>query len=113
MVSGSAGRSDAELKQFAVHALAMKMVFDGLPALSRLFEALRYRVEIMTSPETGKLPLVRVTSVVPAFRPADGVILSATRLSGVSIFEELVSPESIDAIEDPFRESLSGLASSG
>lgn len=112
MVAGASGRSDAELRQFAVHALAMRLVFDRLPALSALFGALRYRVDVVTSPETGKLPLVRVTSAVTAFRPADKVILSATRLSGTHDFEELVDPASVPSIADPFREHLEGLAGS-
>jgi len=113
MLAGGAGRSDADLRQIAVSALLMKILFDRMPGLTRLFGALRVRVDLVTAPETGRLPLVRLTSSIPSFRPADAAILSATRLSGVPIFEELVDVEATADLEDPIRAKLTQLAAGG
>lgn len=109
MLAGKTGRSDAELKQFAVCAVFMKILFDRNPGLVRLFEALRFRINTVPSPETGKLVFVRLTSEVPAFRPADSVIVNATRLSGVPIFEELVDVDAALALPDPLRNRVAAL----
>ncbi len=106
MLAGGAGRSDADLRQFAVNALVMRQLVERNPALLRLLEALRLRVAIVESPETGKLPLVRVSSPIPTFRPADRVILSATKLSGIPIFEELLDVDGARNLGDPYRERV-------
>ena len=105
-----APRPEADLKQFALHAVLTKVILDRSAAVVRLLEAMRYRVEVSSCPEMGRLPLVRLVSCVPAFRPADSVILSAVRLSGVAIFEELVDMEAAATMEDPIRERLTGIA---
>jgi hypothetical protein len=103
MLAGGASRSEGDLKRFAIHALVMKMILDRNPSLVRLLEALRLAVEIVESPETGKLPLVKLTAPIPTFRPSDRVVLSATRLSGIPIFEELLDVDGAKNLEDPFR----------
>lgn len=113
ILSGEAQRNDAGLRQFAIHSVLMKVIFDRAPALGRLLSALRYQVETVHSADTGKLPLVRITYCVPTFRPADKVILSAVRLSGVPIFEELVDVEAASEIADPVKEKLASIASAG
>ncbi len=106
MLAGGAGRSDADLRQFAVNALVMKQLMERNPALGRLLEALRLRVAIVESPGTGKLPLVQVSSPIPTFRPSDRVMLSATRLSGIPIFEELLDLDGAKNLADPYRDRV-------
>jgi hypothetical protein len=106
MLAGGAGRSDADLKQFAVNALVMKQILDRSPALIRLLDALRLKVAITESPETGKLPLVKLTSPIPTFRPSDHVILGATRLSGIPIFEELLDVDAARSLPDAYRDRM-------
>ncbi len=113
MAVGAAPRDEAQLRQFAINACVMKLALARSPGLTRLLEALRIRVNVTVSPETGKLPLVQLVSCVPAFRPSDSVVLSATRLSGVPTFEELVDLEGMGAIEDPLRTKVSALAGPG
>jgi hypothetical protein len=112
MLRGEAARNDAQLRQFALNAVLMKIILDRSPGIGRLLQALRLTVSVAASPDTGKIPLCRLTSCVPAFRPADGVILSAVKLSGVPIFEELVDVETLDRIEDPIRAKVRQLAGS-
>jgi hypothetical protein len=109
MFAGKANRSDQNLRKFAVHVLVMGAIFDRSAGLSRLLGALRFRVDRATAPETGKLSFVRLTSEVPSFRPSDAVISNATRLSGVSIFEELVDVDRIAGLEDPLRKKIAEL----
>lgn len=109
-VTGATARNDAEIRQFAINAILMKIIFERTQGLAKIFEAMRYHVEIATSPETGRLPMVRLTSCVPAFRPADGVMLSAVRLSGVPIFEELVDVDALQSMPDPIRDKALALA---
>ncbi len=113
MVSGEGSRSELELRQFAIRTVLMKVIFDASPGLARLLESLRYKVEKVTCPETGKLPYLRLTSSVPTFRPSDSVILNVTRFSGVSRFEELVDLEAVDGLSDPLRQKIGDLAGGG
>jgi hypothetical protein len=112
MATGAAPRDEAQLRQFAISACVMKLALARSAGLTRLLQALRIRVSIATSPETGKLPLAQLLSCVPAFRPSDNIVLSATRLSGVPTFEELVDVQGTSAIEDPLRAKVSSLAGS-
>lgn len=110
MATGAAPRDEAQLRQFAINACVMKLALARSTGLTRLLQALRIRVSVTTSPETGKLPLTQLLSCVPAFRPSDNVVLSATRLSGVPTFEELVDVQGTSAIEDPLRAKVTALA---
>jgi hypothetical protein len=110
MATGAAPRDDAQLRQFVINACVMKLALARSAGLTRLLQALRIRVNVTTSPETGKLPLVQLLSSVPAFRPSDNVVLSATRLSGVPTFEEVVDVQGVSAIEDPLRAKVAALA---
>ncbi len=110
MVSGEGSRSETELRQFAIRTVLVKVIFDASPGLVKLLESLRYTVDEVTCPETGKLPYVRLTSSVPTYRPDDSVILNATRFSGVSRFEELVDLEAVEGLSDPLRQKIADLA---
>ena len=109
MLAGAVPRDDAQIRQFAINACLMKLTLARSGGIVRLLEALRLRVATVTSPETGALPLVKVSTCVPAFRPADGVVLGAARLSGVPTFEELVDLEALGSIQDPLRAKLTAL----
>jgi hypothetical protein len=113
MVSGEGSRSETELRQFAIHTVLMKVIFDASPGLVKLLESLRYKVDEVKCPETGKLPFVRLTSSIPTYRPADSVILNVTQFSGVSRFEELVDLEAVEKLGDPLREKVAGLVQTG
>jgi hypothetical protein len=109
MSSGAIPRNEPALRQFAIHALLMKLIVERSPGLVRLFAAMRMKLETAESPELGALPLVRVTASVPTFRPADAVIQSAIRISGVPIFEELVDLQAVTSLEDPLRSKIAEL----
>jgi hypothetical protein len=99
-------RKQESIRQFLVAALAMNLLFERNPALTQLLGDLRYRVEVQKTPELGELPVTTIAAPIASFRPPDELIVSATRLSGVPAFIELVDPTSVAQMPDPLREEL-------
>jgi len=54
----------------------------------------------------GELPFTCLTASVPTVRPPDDVIIQNTEISGMDAFEEVVNPDELAALKDPFRERL-------
>jgi hypothetical protein len=46
---------------------------------------------------------------LPSFRPADNLILMATRFSGVSNFVELIDVDVVNTLQDPLRSRIEEL----
>jgi len=109
MASGATPRNESDLREFAIHALVMKLIVARSPGLVRLFSTMRLSLDTAQSPELGGLPLVRLTASVPTFRPSDAVVLGAIRMSGVPIFEELVDLEAASTLLDPFGSKIAEL----
>jgi hypothetical protein len=57
-----------------------------------------------------RLPMAVIGVPVPSFRPADDLLLTAVRLSGVSAFIELIDTETLSGIQDPLRQQVEALA---
>jgi hypothetical protein len=97
-----------DAKGFVLSALTLAMLLEKTPGLPRLLTDLRYDVEITASEELGGLPLVAIHAGLPSFKPADDLILSATRFSGVPEFIELIDLDALDQLDDPFRDGIRG-----
>jgi hypothetical protein len=95
-------RSDA-VRQFVVNALVMQAVLGKFPGITQLLTDLRYEIQTEKSPALGELPLVTLRSCIPSFRPADDLILTATRFSGVPAFIELIDVEALHTLQDPLK----------
>jgi hypothetical protein len=95
-----------DAKGFALGALTLVMLLEKTPGLAQLLTDLRYEVEVAPHEELGGLPLVTISAGLPSFKPADDVILSATRFSGVSEFIELIDLAALDRLEDPFVQGI-------
>ena len=108
-IAGKENVSREALRQFAVNALVMQAVLARTPGLVELFRDLRFEVRTEFFPDTGKLPFVVVTSLLPSFRPADDLILAATEFSGVPAFIELIDPEAVLTLPDPLRTAIDAL----
>lgn len=106
MLESKMERRTEALRQFIINALVMQLLMKGNGNLAQLFAALRYRVEMKSLPGLGNLAFVVIHAPLTSFRPADEVLLMATRFSGVSAFVELISPESIESLKDPLRAEL-------
>lgn len=96
----------SDAKQFVLNALALEQLFDAFAELRELFRELRYEVEVEKRPALGDLPLVTLRSAVPAFRPADELIATATQFSGVPAFIELVDLDGVRRMSDPLKERI-------
>jgi hypothetical protein len=102
-VAGKHERRSDYLRQFVVNALAMHLFLAKYPGVAQLLTDLRHRVEVDKCPGLGALPLVTISACVPSFRPADNLILMATRFSGVSSFVELIDLDALAALQDPLK----------
>jgi hypothetical protein len=106
MLDNRIERKVEALRQFLVNALVMQLLMKSQPNLVQLFSALRYQVEMKPLPALGALLFVTIMAPLTSFRPADDVLLTATRFSGVPAFVELLSPDSLNNLEDPLRAEL-------
>jgi hypothetical protein len=95
-------RSDS-VRQFVVNALVMHAVLAKFPGITQLLTDLRYEIRTEKTASLGELPLVTIRSCLSSFRPADGLILAATRFSGVPAFIELIDIDAVRRLQDPLR----------
>jgi hypothetical protein len=95
-------RSDA-MRQFVVNALVMHAMLAKFPGVVQLLTDLRYDVQTEKSPALGDLPLVTIRSCLPSFRPADSLMMTAIRFSGVPAFIELIDTEALSTLPDPLK----------
>ena len=102
----------SDAKQFLLNALALEQLLATFPEIAELLRELRYEVAIEKRPALGELPLVTLTSALPAFRPSDDVVATAVRFSGVPAFIELVDLEALANLADPLRERIAAAVGS-
>ena len=100
-VGGLQDRRSDYVRQFVVNALVMRFMFDRYPGIPQLLTDLRYDVRVEKCQGLGELPFVTISSCLPSFRPADELILTATRFSGVPAFIELLDVGAVPALQDP------------
>jgi len=110
-VNGKGERRPEHVRQFVVNALVTQLVVTHTPGVGALLGDLRYRLSTDTAPDLPRLPLTVVSASLPSFRPADDLILSATGLSGIPAFIELIDLDALPAMEDPQRSRLERLLS--
>ena len=106
-------RGTENLRQFVLGALVLHMVLGRNPGLSALFAGLRYDLRVEQSSDLQKLPLVTITSTLPAFRPADDLIIAAAGFSGIAAFIELIDLEAVPKLEDPLKTNIQSLINTG
>src|SRR5215831_15152527 len=107
LMSRSGDRRPLAIRRFVVNALSMQIVTNRNPGVVSLLQDVRYDVQTATVQGLGKLPFAVIAARIQSFRPSDDLMLSATRLSGVPAFIELVDPETIAQLQDPLRNELS------
>lgn len=95
--------------EFVVNALVTQLVVAQSPGLVPLCTDLRYQVQTENVPDLPKLPLTTIAFSLPSFRPADDLILSATSLSGIPAFIELIDIDALSQLQDPVKARLEAL----
>jgi hypothetical protein len=104
VVAGSGQRDAEAVRAFVLRACLMHELFSKIPAITSLFEGLRYRVEVRRSPQLGDLPLVTVSAPFRTFRPGDQLVAMAAGLAGGASFAEVLDVESVRNLADPLRD---------
>ena len=108
-LTGRHERRSDDIRQFVVNALAMNLFFAKYPGMAQLFSDLRFQINVDKCPGLGALPFITLNACLPSFRPADNLILMATRFSGVSNFVELIDIDAVNTLQDPLRSRLEEL----
>jgi hypothetical protein len=99
-------RSEEELPQFLLHYLVMHIVVSQQPGLTGMMSALHFHVESTAIPDFGQMPVTMITTPVSTFLPPDDVIVESTEISGVNVFEEVVTLADVKAIRNPIQDRL-------
>jgi hypothetical protein len=108
-LAGKHERRSADVRQFVVNALVMQLFLARYPGIAQLLSDLRFEVQVDKCPGLGALPFVTLSACLPSFRPADNLILMATRFAGVSNFVELIDVEAVHALQDPLMPRIEEL----
>ena len=98
------------MRQFVVNALAFQVVLARNPSAAQLLGDLRYEISVKALPGMEKLPMTVLSIQLPSFRPADELLLTAVRISGVPAFIELIDINAVHNLEDPLRRRIEALA---
>ncbi len=101
------------MQRFVVNALAFALVLERSASVGQLLGDLRYETGVQALPGLERLPMAVIGVPVPSFRPADDLLLTAVRLSGVPAFIELIDTETLGGIQDPLRQQIEALAARG
>lgn len=105
-VQAGSGPLPPQVPVFVIRALLTGLMVRSIPGIEDLFSSLRLTLRDDDAPDCKNLSFVTVTSSVRSRLPAESVVLSTTRLTGVPRFTELIDPESIQSFPDPIRDRL-------
>jgi hypothetical protein len=104
LITGTGQQDIDAVRAFVLRACLMHELFVKTPPLASLLEALRYKMEVRTSPQLGDLPLVTISAPFRTFRPADELVALASGLAGGASFAEILDVESVRNLSDPLRD---------
>ncbi len=97
------------IRLFVVNAVVMHLLFSKYPGIGQLLSDLHYQVQMDKCPGLGLIPFVTISACLPSFRPADNLILKATRFSGVSDFVELIDIEAVHTLQNLLKPQIEDL----
>jgi len=106
MVSGKETRQVDDIRQALIDHLSLVVFLKHFPALTQLFQDLRYGVDIKRMPDLGGLPVVVLEAPLDTFLPTDDFIEQVTQLSGVPAFQEIIDMGAVHNMSDPLKEVL-------
>ena len=101
----------SELQQCVLNHLMMHVTMGNRPGINSLLEALRFRVTTGRAAEFGDLPITYIEGPVATVRPPNDVIIQNTEISGTPAFEEILTPDAVSSMTDPFKGRLLELVS--
>jgi hypothetical protein len=101
-------RKPDSVRDFVTCSIAFQLLLSRKTLLMQLLKDLRYDITMEPLPGLGKLPMVIFNVRLASFRPADELLLTAVRLSGVPAFIELIDTEAGN-LADPLRQQIEAL----
>jgi hypothetical protein len=99
-------RRPDSVRNFIVNSIALQLLLSRKALVTQLLKDLRYDITVEPLPGLGKLPMVLFNVQLASFRPADELLLTAVRLSGVPAFIELIDTDALSNLEDPLRQQI-------
>jgi hypothetical protein len=106
LLAGDAGQMEGELMHSLLQSLAMVVLHDHRPGLARLFQTLRFPLQIRQLDGLGSLPVLTLSAPLETHLPEDEIIIQNTQLTGIPSFEEVIDITDILNLSDPIREAL-------
>jgi hypothetical protein len=103
-------RSAEDVSKFVLAYLILHVVLTNQSGVTQLLEALHFPVTTVKVPEFGDLPVTRIGPMVSTTRPSDDVIIESAELTGMDAFEEVIRPEDLTRLKEPFKERLLAIA---
>ena len=99
-------RNDDDVREFLVHTLLLQVVLARQAGVTKILEALHFKISTDKRPEFGELPLTYVASEVSTMLPPDAVVIESTEIAGMDVFEEVVNMDDIVRLSDRLRGQL-------
>jgi hypothetical protein len=112
LIAGQGTIVGDELQQGVIHQLVIHLTVSRQAGMIQVLNALRFPVSFGRLSEFGDLPITFVSSVINTVRPPDQVIIESTEVSGMPLFEEIVSIDDIVQLQDPLKDRLIELVKS-
>jgi hypothetical protein len=109
VIGGNAQRDTEAVRAFVLRACVMHELFRKTPAIAELLSALRYHVEVKSSPQFGELPFITISAPFRTFRPADSLVATAAGMAGTQAFAEILEVESVRTLSDPLKDETLGI----
>ncbi len=110
LLAGGPGQMEEELIHTLLQTLAMAVLNAHRPGLARLFQDLRFTLQISQLDGLGPLPVLTLEAPLETRLPEDEVIIQNTQLTGIPCFEEVLDVADIQQLADPIRQDLITIA---
>jgi hypothetical protein len=110
LLAGDPGQMEGELVHALLQSLAMAVLHDHRPGLARLFQDLRFPLQIRQLEGLGSLPVLTLSAPLETHLPEDEIIIQNTQLTGIPSFEEVIDMADIRNLSDPVREERIDIA---
>jgi hypothetical protein len=97
---------EEELCHTLLQSVAMAILFEQQSGLAKLFQDLRFPLQIRQLDGLGALPILLLSAPLESRLPEDEVIIQNTQLTGIPSFEEVIDTRDIQRLSDPIRQEL-------
>jgi hypothetical protein len=97
---------EEELIHALLQTLALAVLIEHRPGLPKLFQGLRFPLQIRQFEGLDALPLLTLSAPIDTHLPEDEIIAQNTQLTGIPSFEEIIDVADVQNLSDPVRQEL-------